>query len=225
MTVLPKKLQIAGLVVLVVVSSYIAGEYIAATRVAAARATLESTIEQQRVTLETLSEITARNGGDEVTDLIIKDCSVEERKAFDALLGRLDSGLAHVELETLDRLFGRCGYFFAHRKSIMVARLEREVALYKTFVSQLETITGSSMQDEYMVNNWTMLVDNENKQRELFMNLVLLQDQIIATLLQGKFTTSNEIQTILNEVKETQATLATTNTQTADLRAILVTKE
>ena len=86
-------------------------------------------ISDQETLMVSVAEITARNGADAVTENIIRDCSPTERIRFDELLGSLDRGLYRAELVELERLFGRCGNFFAQRKSVMVSRLQREVEL------------------------------------------------------------------------------------------------
>lgn len=220
----PKKFQIAALITLFVLGIYVSADFLAKHRVGELQTIIEAKIDSQKQMLLELSEITARNGADETTEAIVQDCSIDERKEFDVLLGRLDEGLPQTELQNLDQLFGRCGYFFAHRKSIMVARLAREVELYSQYVTELETLRGASLQDDYSVETWLMLSQDEKKQSELFMNLVQSQDNIITTLKTGKSATSDEIKTILAEVKETQNTLTVTSKQTSNLRAELVSQ-
>lgn len=222
MTAIPKYYKALALLIIILVLGYFSVQYVATQRMVELQTTIETKISDQKDTLVAISEITARNGADDATELVVQDCAVSERKNFDTLLGRLDSGLSQTELTELDRLFGRCGYYFAQRKSIMVARLTREVEIYDSLVSQLEIVTGASKKETYNVETWQSLARDEEKQSELFTDLVRTQDRIIATLLSGKPATSPEIQTILNEVKETQETLSVTNMQTADLRAQLL---
>lgn len=188
--------------------------------------TLEHTtkllIEEQESVLSNIAVITSRNGADDTTEAIIKDCSVVERGRFDSLLSRLDAGLSTPELSELERLFGRCGSFFSERKSVMVARMAREFEIYQNYISQLEIITGGEMSDEYDLVNWQMLVDAEQQQSLLFSNLVQLQDQIITTLLSGSSPASAEIVAILREVQEVQEMLIVTNKQASTIRAELV---
>ena len=224
MTVQLNKFQIIALTSIIVLGVYGATEYLSQKRTVALQTEIEKKIEDQKATIVTLSETTARNGADAVAENTVRDCNVDERKEFDTLLGRLDEGLPQAELQKLDRLFGRCGYFFAQRKSIMVARLNREVAVYENYINQLEALTGTSKKDDYAVETWKTLATDEEKQSVLFMDLVRTQDDIITTLLSGKTANSNEIQTILNEVKEIQETLSVTSMQTADVRAELISK-
>lgn len=216
--------RIPAALIIIAVVAYFSVDYIVKTRVTNLQAHIEQKIIEQKVTLSTLLEITARNGADTVTSTVIRDCNVEERKEFDVLLGRLDQGLLNSELTKLDLLFGRCGYFFAQRKAVMVSRLAREVNLYEDFVTQLEVISGSSKHDAYAVDTWRAVVQAEEKQSDLFMNLVLSQDNIIKTLLSGKSADSAEILTILKDVKENQETLAVMSKQTSDMRLRLLLK-
>lgn len=184
--------------------------------------TLQVQITEQQALLATIAEITARNGADTVTESIVKDCPVDERARFDSLLGTLDVGLAWNQLNELERLFGRCGSFSAQRKSVMVSRLTREIEVYEAYVTQLETLTNESNVEKYNVEKWNALASEEKKQSELFTELVDLQDRIISALLTGKAASSEEIVTILNQVKEKQETLLVANKQAATLRGELI---
>lgn len=178
-------------------------------------------ISQQQAILATIAETTARNGADSVTERIVRDCSLSERSAFDTLLGDLDSGLSQTELVELERLFGRCGGFYSERKSVMVSRLVREIEVYQTYVNQLQTLLESDVADEFQIPQWNKLAQEEQKQSDLFSQLVTKQDQIISTLLTGKSADSTEIEEILREVNEIQGTLVVTNKQVANTRAEL----
>lgn len=178
-------------------------------------------ISEQETVLATIAETTARNGADSVTEAIIRDCNITERSRFDTLLGSLDKGLTQSELVELERLFGRCGAFYSERKSVMVARLAREFEVYEAYVDQLEILRGSELDKEYSLEDWRMLVAEEQKQSESFTRLVALQDQIIAALLEGKTSQSEEIITILDEVREVQEALFMANTQSKTVRARL----
>jgi hypothetical protein len=179
--------------------------------------------EKQRALLGVLAETTARNGADSITETIVRDCELDQRDRFDTLLGSLDAGLSQSELVELERLFASCGSFFAERKSIMVSRLERELDLYISYTEQLETLTDESYQESAQIQAWTNLVDFEKQQDAHFSTLVRLQENIINALLAGNITDSEEIQTILAEVREARENLAFANTRAAELRQEVLT--
>jgi hypothetical protein len=179
-------------------------------------------ISEQEAVLATIAETTARNGADSVTEKIVKDCSVSERSSFDTLLGQLNNGLSQSQLVELERLFGRCGSFYAERKSVMVSRLAREIEVYESYVNQLSVIQGEDNASEFQITQWNKLAEEEQKQSALFSELVTKQDQIINTLLAGKSASSPEIIEILREVKEIQETLVVINAQVANVRSELV---
>tara|TARA_B100000508_G_scaffold120126_2_gene101111 strand:- start:12591 stop:13274 length:684 start_codon:yes stop_codon:yes gene_type:complete len=179
-------------------------------------------IADQETLLAAITETTARNGADAVTESIVRDCSLKERTAFDDLLGRLNDGLYQSELIELERLFGRCGSFFAERKSVMVARLAREIEIFEAYVQQLAILEGESVLADYQVEQWKELSAAEQNQSELFTKLVRKQDEIISTLLSGKAASSEEILAILQEVREIQETLVVVNQQASNLRSQLV---
>lgn len=179
-------------------------------------------IADQESLLVAIAETTARNGADAVTESIIKDCSVTERNEFDDLLGKLDSGLNYTQLSTLERLFGRCGPFYSERKSIMVARLSREIEVYKSYVDLLNAELNEDLTDAFKVPQWQALAAEEQKQSEMFTDLVSVQDEIISTLLAGKSPASPEMAEILRKAQETQETLIVANKQASKLRSELV---
>jgi len=175
-------------------------------------------IAEQETTLVAIAEIVARNGADAVTESIVKDCTLAERTEFNALLGSLNSGLARSELVELERLFGRCGSFFAERKSVMVARLSREIGVYESFIEQAATIAGRDVSGDFKLAGWQTLSELETKQSDLFSELVQLQDEIIVALLtqeEGRATSLTDIQ---DRVTEVQENLTLANKQAATVR-------
>jgi len=179
-------------------------------------------IADQETILVSIAETTARNGADAVTESIVRDCPIEERAAFDTLLGSLDNNLNQTQLVELERLFGRCGSFYAERKSVMVARLAREIEVYEAYVAQLGAIVNKDVSDSFQLEQWQQLSVAEQKLGALSTELVLKQDNIIKTLLAGNSPQSSEIEVILREVNEIQETLAVTNQQVGNLRSELV---
>jgi len=192
------------------------------TRLSTLEQTIRATIAEQVGTLSTIAEITARNGADTVTEAIIKDCTAAERGEFEDHLGRLNGGLTRNELISLERLFGRCGTFYAERKAIMVARLSREIEVYSTHVAQLSAVKNEDLRANFKVSQWELLAAEERKQSQLFAELVTLQDNIISTLLSGKSVASPEMQEILQKAREVQETLMVANKQAATIRTELV---
>jgi hypothetical protein len=104
----------------------------------------------------------------------------------------------------------------------MVARLSRETEIYKTFVSQLETLTNEVVVDLYKVPVWESLVEQEVRQSEQFLQLVRLQDKIITTLLSGRLADSPEITLVLAEVAQAQESLIVANLQSGKIREELI---
>ncbi len=179
-------------------------------------------ISEQETRLASIAVTTARNGADDVTEKIIRDCSPADRIMFDQLLGSLDNGLPKAQLIELERLFGRCGNFFAKRKSVMASRFEREVEIYETFIHQLSNISRDDKLSEYKVEEWKNLASLETKQSELFSELVNVQDEIITELIAGNSAASEEIVGILHEAAAINDNLSVTINQSSNLRSTLV---
>jgi bisphosphoglycerate-independent phosphoglycerate mutase (AlkP superfamily) len=206
---------------LLLLFAYVGGSLISRDRLADLQSELSVQVSEQRALLVTIAETTARNGADTATEKIITDCSISERTEFDALLDKLNNNLSKTELATLERLFGRCGSFYAERKSVMVARLEREVEVYEDFVNQLEKIDPRDI-EEYKVSEWKLLVEDEKIQSTEFSALVNYQDTIIKSLLEGKSSESGEILSVLKSVKESQQVLQDASTTASERRKTLI---
>ena len=183
---------------------------------------VEVQLSQQQTLLTTIAQTTARNGADTVTEGIIKDCNITERTEFDTLLSKLDKGLTPVELTKLERLFSRCGQFYSQRKSVMVARLSREIEVYASYVDQLKAISTKKVVDSYNVPAWQNLAEEEKTQSDLFAKLVSQQETIISTLMAGKSAQSEEIKKILKEANDTQVALINANQRAAEVRQTLL---
>ncbi len=179
-------------------------------------------IADQESTLIAIAETTARNGADAVTESIVQDCNITEREEFDSLLGRLNSGLARSELQTLERLFGRCGSFYSDRKTVMVSRLAREIEVFESYVSLLSLISGKDIAPEMKVAEWQALAAEERQQSELFAQLVRIQDEIITLLLAGESTASPGMEEVLRSARETQEGLLYASKQSQRIRAELI---
>jgi hypothetical protein len=186
------------------------------------RSRVEVQISDQRALLNTIAEVTARNGADQVTEAIVHDCSIDERNDFDSLLSRLNGTLTPVELARLNRLFDRCGLFYAERKSVMVARLVREIDVYSSYVDQLKTISSKKNVDSYSVETWKKLATAEQKQSRAFTKLATDQGNIIQALSSGKSSNSEEVKAILKEVHDTQQELANAYSEAIDIRTELI---
>ena len=191
-------------------------------RLQTAEAGLRTQIAEQQALLATIAETTARNGADAVTESIVKDCGINERSRFEELLNSLGNNLSRTELVEAERLFGRCGSFYSERKSVMVSRLAREIEVYTILVNQLSTLTNQDQDEEYKLEQWKNLSNFELDQSKAFAQLVVLQDKIITTLLDGKSAQSPEMLEILSEVNETQENLLYANNQAASTRGSLI---
>lgn len=213
--------QYAMALVLGVVVVYTATTLVSREQLEDVRTTVELKIAQQQTVLASVAEVTARGGADAVVASIITDCSSGERGRFDTLLGTLDRGLTASELSELSRLFDRCGSFFAERKAVMVARMKREMEVYREFIDLLGTVTGGSPRERYEVGEWERLVAAEEQQSSLFSELVSLQGEIITSLEAGTSAGSDEIAALLQEVSQVRESLAVATVQAAELRADL----
>jgi len=210
---------IAALVFAVAVT--ITSTFIVDQRTQQTVSTIQVQLAEQQALLSTIAETTARNGADSITEAIVTDCAIDDRSRFNDLLGSLDAGLPAYELIELEQLFAACGNFYSERKAVMVARFSREIEIYEVYIDQLSAITGSDQAQEYKLAEWQQLAQNEEGQNVLFETLVSSQKEIIDNLLAGNTSESEQITTILSQVRETKEALILATTQAGTLRSEL----
>lgn len=174
-------------------------------------------ISEQETQLAALAELTDRDGADAVVERIIKDCSPENRGRFDTLLSKLGE-LNAAELKEIEQLFNACGNFYAERKAVMVARLEREYEIYLDFIEILSLVDESASVATYNVEGWRALVDKEKERSELSTKLVNIQGQIITALLENMPIASERMQLLMVEGQQTKERLSSLSTDIDLLR-------
>lgn len=178
---------------------------------------LRTLITAQSTTLMTLAEATDTDGADSVVDAIVKDCTAPERERFDTLLSNLQN-LRGAELAEVDRLFARCGDYYATRKAMMVTRLEREFAVYQSYIALLNNVDGRAETVTYPIDNWQSLLALEQSRTEYTMELVKIQGAIIAALLAGEPVSGAVITAELAAAKEVKDNLSLAGVQVDTLR-------
>lgn len=182
---------------------------------------LEAHIAEQELLLNSIADLTRQLGADEITEQIVVDCTPIERERFDTLLGQLSSNISITDLRELDTLFYKCGSYYADRKSVMAARLIREVAVYRDYLTLRDNIVGNTESANERADKWQQVATMELELAEDFNRLVELQGEIILTLLAGKSRTSPEIEATLLEVTETRNTMTVKTQQIERIRAEL----
>jgi len=182
---------------------------------------LEAHIAEQELLLNTIADLTRQLGADEITEQIVVDCSPIERERFDTLLGQLSTNISQSDLRELDTLFYKCGSYYADRKSVMAARLIREVAVYKDYLALRDNIVGNTDKDTARADTWQQVATMELELADDFNRLVDLQGDIILTLLAGKSRTSPEIEATLLAVTETRNMMTVKTQQIERLRGEL----
>lgn len=165
---------------------------------------LDTNIAKQELVLSTIADLTKRNEADELTEKIVVDCSAAERVRFEELLGKLSASITRTELTELDGLFYACGRFFADKKSVMAARLAREVTVYEEYIALRSRIIEADDNLTNRVTLWQRIADDELKLAADFTKLVDLQRDIIMSLLAGKNRDSEEIVNTLRSVTDTK---------------------
>jgi hypothetical protein len=193
-----------------------------ATKLEAASLALEANIAEQEVVLVTIADLAKQSGADEVTERIVVDCAPTERVRFESLLDKLSTSISRAELLELDNLFFACGSYFADRKAVMVARLIREVAVYRDYIALRNRVLASDAVGEDRVVLWQRIADDELLLSEDFNKLVNHQRDIIQALLAGKSRDSAEIAGTLQAVTDTRNNMTVRISQIESTRAELL---
>jgi len=205
--------------ILFAVAVVLASNFIVDQRTQQTVSTIQVQLAEQQALLSTIAETTARNGADSITEAIVADCAIDDRSRFNDLLGSLDAGLPAYELIELEQLFAACGNFYSERKAVMVSRFSREIEIYEVYIDQLSAITGTDQAEEYKLAEWQKLAENEEAQDLLYETLVSSQKEIIDNLLAGNTSGSEQITTILEQVRETKEALILATTQAENIRS------
>jgi hypothetical protein len=174
------------------------------TRTQAALVAVEAAITEQEKTLVTVADQTKQNKPDDITKSYLVDCPPQNRDRFDLLLNKLSTSIAANELEELRVLFYQCSTYYSDIKSIMSAKLTREVALYGEYIDLAKTISGGREDFERRLEMWGKIADAEQNNAQHFADLVTYQEEIIEALRAGKTPSDAAITDILNKVQTTR---------------------
>lgn len=174
-------------------------------------------IAEQEKRLATIAEVTGRDGADAVVEKIIQDCNAENRARFDTQLSQLPT-LRGSELVEVEQLFSACGNFYAERKAVMVARLDREYEMYLDLLSILALVDSKKAELEYDKASWGRLVAKEAERSTLSTKLVEIQGNIITYLKSNVSVTSDVMQATMVEGQKTKEKLIAISSEIYTLR-------
>ncbi len=162
---------------------------------------IEAQVAKQDQLVAQVADLTRTSGADAITEKIIVDCSAGERARFDTLLDKLSQQISPDEIRELDGLFYKCARFYADRKSVMAARLVREVevfAEYSKLYRYIKNVETDTTENRALL--WKQVAEAEMKLATHFNDLVRLQGDIITALLNGQTKDSVDIKNTLVEV-------------------------
>lgn len=179
---------------------------------------LKEHIGSVKTNLVTLAETTDRNDADATTAAIIVDCP--RRREFEDSLNRLAT-LSRRELIDAQQLFESCGSFYAARKALMVARLEREYEVYGDYVTLLSKFNENAPTETKM-NDWRVLIDNEQTRSDLLTKQTAIQSEIIRLLISGATPSSKTVTTETGAAYELLQSLTVLDRQIDDIRSRLI---
>ncbi len=181
-------------------------------------AATQQKIAQQEEKLKVLTAIIAQDGANATVENIVRDCSSENRVKFDMQLGLLPQ-LRGAQLYEIEQLFNACGNFFAQRKAVMTAFLEREFEVYLELIEILSLFDSRANSVAYDVDGWGKRVALETQRSLLTTKLVEIQGTIIRALLHNVPITSDDMQATLVEGQKVKDELITLSSQIGELQS------
>ncbi len=217
-----RKYKLFTLAILLVAGSLLGVQFLVQEKLENLQAIITEQVTNQQERVIFAAKVTAGSEVDKSIEKIVMDWSVNDRSEFDTLLSQLDTSYASIDLLRLDNLFGRCGGFFAKQKAVTTAKLEREVEIFAALIEQLEVVTNTKTVESYRLSEWQALAQEEQKQSDLFSQLVTKQEVIIKALLEGKKPESEELKKIMQETQQVQQTLLVASKQTTEIRSQLI---
>ena len=155
-------------------------------------------MQEQLVYMLELAEITDRNGADADIENIITDC--ERRNEYESLLIRLGT-LPKKDLVTVQNLFESCGSFYAERKALMVAKLDREFKNLSDLNDFMKIVNEKST-DMNELQEWNELLTLEKTRSALLTDQGTLQADIISELISGNNPSSKEVSALVREAQD-----------------------
>lgn len=208
---------IIGGITLVLLQTYVSAKIASATE--KNFLVLEAQIAKQDLLIAEIVELLRTSGADEVTERIVVDCPAAERARFDQLLDQLQTAVTLTEINELETLFYKCGSFYPDRKSIMAARLAREVEIYAEYVRMYANLNEEAGEEiEERAALWRQVAEVELRIADLFNQLAPLQEKIIVALKNGQSRSSSEIQATLKEVANVRIEMSNQNAEVIRLR-------
>lgn len=161
-----------------------------------------------------LSEITDRNGVDDEIGTIIKNCP--RQNDFESYLVRL-STLSKQELIEMQSLFDVCGVTVSQQKSLMVAKLDRELNSYRENLTLLKKLNKTDT-FEVKQSQFSSLVQIEKERSALIHEQVILQKEIITLLISGHTAQSAEVSALLSEAQHIAKLIDESNQRADEIR-------
>lgn len=163
---------------------------------------LESLLTASKDRLLNLADIIDRDGGNEVTNLVLHDCPQPERERLDSLLAGLAT-LNKTELAETRLLFKSCGSFYVQQRTLMMVQLEQQLSAYSSYVDLLATLIGPEKTVSYPVERWQTLTTMEQERLKYVSELVILQDDIITALSEPN-ANQKKIEELANKAQQTR---------------------
>lgn len=161
--------------------------------------------------------VTDNNGADEIIESIIVDCP--NRNEYERKLGQLGS-LNSRDLVDAQQLFDSCGHFYAERKALMVAKIEREYEILQHAVDLMRAFDATS--ETYDLQPWRQIIDLEVRRSDMLKEQTEIQSGIISSLIEGRSVYDPEIRGYIERAHNLDESLSVLNKQIDELRVALI---
>lgn len=173
--------------------------------------------EEDRVMTDLLAGL--RTGGDSYSEAVrIADCNRESRTRFDELLSNLAT-LKQPEIIELDKLFNSCAYYYATVQTVSVARLERELEMYREALRIAAVLDPAAEAKLNNLTTWDDIISKEKERGMLHNKLVVIQGQIVDEFLNYKRVEHPDVQALVAEANEARENIVFLTQQIDELAA------
>ncbi len=210
-----QKHVVVSLILLGVALVFVGGTWFVHHNQRALEAQVRAMLEEELSYMRMLSEITDRNGADDITETIISDCP--RRDEYEGLLNALAT-LNKRDLIAVQMLGESCGSFYAERKALMVSKLEREYTQYAKLLTLLSTLSERDI-DLYHEKEWGEIVSLEKSRSTALRDQERVQNEIITALISGASVQSTQVTALTRDAQDIGELLVVYNQRIDEIRA------
>ncbi len=209
-----QKHALVSLILLGIALVFVGGTWFVHHNQRTMEAQVRTMLDEEQAYIATLANITDSNGADSLVQTIVSDCP--RRSEYEGLLNSLAT-LNKRDLLSVQTLGESCGNFYAERKALMVAKLEREFEQYTKLLTLLSTLTDHDV-NLYHEKEWEEIISLEKSRGTALRDQERLQSDIVTALISGASVQSTEVTTLVRDAQDIGELLVVYNQRIDEIR-------